>query len=485
MTIPFALCSAPCRARLCTTVIAGLAGLGMAACGSDDDDPMMMNPPTDPPATYTFESRFESGVSSVSYSGQTKRHLLIRAIGDYLANLTDQDFPAPQPGAVVEALDFFYLFKDRGADPADPLDVDVGPLSTRQTTWGDLGSLASLQEKMPEVDAGFTGSVVGWGDDSLAPEEVLRDMFRRVEDLVFARVGGAIPRDPNGVNIPVPFVSAEGHDYRQLILKYLLGAVALSQGADDYLDDDIDGKGLLSDNTRAVENRPYSALEHVWDEGFGYFGAARNYGDYTDDEIASAGGRNGWQGAHDSDGDGRIDLTSELNQGASINAAKRDRGSAATSPTDFTQEAWDAFREGRHLITQADGDLSSADLATLRSLRDTALLAWERAIAATAVHYVNETIADMEAHGTTNYDFLDHAKHWSELKGFMLALQFDVRHSPMTPAQLADIHRLIRTAPVLPTATSTSIEGYRQDLLEARSILGEAFSFSTANLEVW
>ena len=28
-----------------------------------------------------------------------------------------------------------------------------------------------------------------------------------------------------------------------------------------------------------------TALEHAWDEGFGYFGAAINYGAYTDQEL--------------------------------------------------------------------------------------------------------------------------------------------------------------------------------------------------------
>ena len=69
------------------------------------------------------------------------------------------------------------------------------------------------------------------------------------------------------------------------------GAVGFSQGADDYLDDDTEGKGLLADHTAADEGKPYTALEHAWDEGFGYFGGARNYLLYTDEEIAGEGGR--------------------------------------------------------------------------------------------------------------------------------------------------------------------------------------------------
>ena len=53
--------------------------------------------------------------------------------------------------------------------------------------------------------------------------------------------------------------------------KFLLGAVAFSQGADDYLDDDVAGKGLLVFGYIPAEGKKYSALEHAWDEGFGYF----------------------------------------------------------------------------------------------------------------------------------------------------------------------------------------------------------------------
>ena len=106
---------------------------------------------------------------------------------------------------------------------------------------------------------------------------------------------------------------------------------------DDYLDDDTEGKGLLADNTVAVEGKPYTELEHQWDEGFGYWGGAVNYLDYTDDELASEDGRAEYvNGYNDHDGDGAIDLGSEINFGASVNAAKRDRGAADGALTDMS-----------------------------------------------------------------------------------------------------------------------------------------------------
>ena len=51
--------------------------------------------------------------------------------------------------------------------------------------------------------------------------------------------------------------------------------------------------------------------------GFGYFGAARSYDTWTNDEIADI---------MDDDGDGAIDLKHEYSYGHSVNAAKRDEG---------------------------------------------------------------------------------------------------------------------------------------------------------------
>ena len=67
----------------------------------------------------------------------------------------------------------------------------------------------------------------------------------------------------------------------------------------------------------------------------------------------------------------------------------------------------------------------------LQGFRDTALMAWEKSIAATAVHYVNDTLGDYENFGTDSFELRsDLAKHWSELKGFVVSLQFN-RRSPL------------------------------------------------------
>ena len=63
----------------------------------------------------------------------------------------------------------------------------------------------------------------------------------------------------------------------------------------------------------------YTAMEHHWDESFGYFGAARDYNTgYSDDTDRKTDPYN------DSNGDGLIDFKTEYNMGWAVTAAKRD-----------------------------------------------------------------------------------------------------------------------------------------------------------------
>lgn len=470
-----------------------LLALTMTAC---DDDGGGNDGQLEVPSTYTFESRYEPGVSSVSYSGQTMRHVLIMELTAYVGGLNgaiDAGTLAPAEGDVADAL-AYYLSFDSAASGDDPVTLTTTPAHSG-ATWNGISTDKDLFGKLAGNDSSTDwkdwdgGGFQGWSDASIAqhggsidsPQGLVTAFVETLDAAAVARANGTVAQDPDGNDLPV-HVTAEGRDLQQLLQKVLTMAVTFSQTADDYLDDDIDGKGILSPNTRASETAAYTALEHAWDEGFGYFGAARDYADYTDDELAGASGRDGWVGYHDTDGDGTIDLTAEYNFGLSTNAAKRDRGASASAPTDLTAEAFSAFVEGRAIIAAApEGeDLDAATLAALTDARDRAVLAMEKAAAATAVHYINDTLQDMGRFGTDDYAFTDHAKHWSELKGFAIGLQFNPR-SPMN-ADFATFHGLIGDAPVLASATAAEIAQYEQDLVAARDLLQAAYGFAEANM---
>lgn len=495
------------------TFIIGLASILVIGCGDDDggtdastDAPMAdatldatavdasdldASVPDDP--AYAFESRFIDGASGVAYGGQAFRQLLIDRINAFIGGLTDDVDSGTFTTAaqVSSALEFYYRF-DSDSNGSEEHGAELA-LPTLQTTWDDIGA-ANLVDKTAGNDPVTDhrdwngGDFEGWTDASVlgdapigTPTELIEALFATLAANAEARAEGSQPTGPDGEVLPV-YLTEDGLDLQQLIQKTLLMAVAFSQGTDDYLDSDVADKGLLASNDQDGES-PYSTLEHAWDEGFGYFGAPRDMDMYTDDELASAGGRDDWQGLHDTNNDGMIDLASERAYHAAVNAAKRDRGAAEA--TDFTADAFDALVAGRALLAASEGALTTEQMTELEGHRDTIVMAWEMAIAATVVHYINDTLGDMDAFGTDEYSFEDHAKHWSEMKGFAIGLQFNPRSPMHEGTRFVDLHGFIGDRPVLANADAGDISDYQAALLSARDLLRDAYGFSTANAEGW
>ena len=402
----------------------------------------------------------------MSYGGQVFRHVLVGSLKDRMGGMTDRITGGwtPAVGEVTGELDRYFRYTDTWATNDHGLSTTPAP---DQTTLGDFGSTKDLKGKIAGEDADGqhvdwnTAGVVGWGS-GLSPLALVDDWFATVDALAQSWVDGTPPQ-VDGTDVSKVFLDDQGRDYQQLIQKFLLGAVGFSQAADDYLDDDFPGKGLLSDHTARVDGKPYTALEHSWDEAWGYFGAARDYAAYSDDDI-----KNGVN--IDTDNSGGIDISREMNQGHSVNAGKRDRLAAANM--DLTADAWTGFTEGRALLAATAGSaLTVEQQAELTGYRDMAIGAWEKAIAATVVHYINDVLQDMNA---AEYVYANHAKHWGELKGFALSLQFN-RTSKVSDADFGTLQTLIGEGPALPG--DAGFDAYKDDLRSARTILGTSYEF--------
>ena len=440
-------------------------------------------------------SVYGEGYDSVSYSGQVARHLLINELNNYINSGLQADLDAGEfadRNAVYTHLMSYFATTDEAYE----LDLSQRQLTTStlvDPVQATLSAVSSSKKDLNGKIAGndATGQHKDWSADFVAfgdkgtrsPQQEIERLLGLIADNAGQFIAGNTRQNALGQDITSVYLAEDGLDYKQLVQKILLGSVAFSQGADDYLDDDTENKGLLTDHTALVDGKTYTNLEHQYDEGFGYFGAARDYLAYTDDEIAKKGGREDYQGMHDTDSDSMIDFNSEFNFGHSQNAAKRDRGTASgANPTDLTNDAMVAFIAGRKLLGDSAGTaLDEAQMLELQGFRDTALLAWEKSIAATAVHYVNDTLGDYENFGTDSFDYADLAKHWSELKGFVVSLQFS-RFSPLTDEQHEQVNTLIKDAPVL---TAEEVEAYRADLVAARDILRDAYEFDADNAANW
>ncbi|WP_027329452.1 DUF4856 domain-containing protein [Marinimicrobium agarilyticum] len=499
--------------------LAILATVTLTACGgsdNNDDEPPAEEQPgenednddgddgsdsLEVPTTYAFPNADDE--STVSYTGQTKRHILIE---DLTVEMNGLEEDAGQE-SVEARLNFYFRFDSATSDDIttefnarDLGGMDILPEDSGELTYGAIADGKDLIGKIAggdgqgngEADKLIDDDFFGWEDgldtDAL-PVDLVDYYFAALAEQATDGVAPLIETVDGPVPLDTVTVDAHGRDFRQLTQKFLLGAVAFSQGTNDYLQADF--AAMLE---REGDNA-YTEGEHNWDEAFGYFGAARDYGDYTLDEIRNV-------GYMDSNNDDAIDIRSEFNFGNSTNCAKRDAGTADNSnPTDYTTDVFQAFLTGRAILREAAeaGELTEARQAELDEQIEVAALTWEQCVAATVVHYINDTVADLEAVEDGKFQDLAHfkdlAKHWSEMKGFALNLQF----SPVSPFRadadsLADLKEILAAmgdAPVLADGTQAGVdfEGgvdqYVADLLAARALMQDAYGFDTENVENW
>jgi len=465
------------------------ASVMLAACGSssDSDDAPVVNAPT----TYNFTSKVTADEPAVSYSGQATRQLLINDLKALIS--TDDLYDVTQDAAgkaeVLERLNRVYAVGTKevantvnlidenvfdGDVEATPVSISVeAPLVVTQLDYSVLSSDKNLQGKIAGQDNELTNTFVGW-DIDLAEGQTDNDR----PDLLIQTWFEAIATLATDDDEATTYVSAEGLDYQQLIQKLLLGAVTYSQAAEDYLKP---SKGLLAQNSAGDKDgaKDYTALEHQWDEGFGYFGAQRDYNLRTDSDVKAT-------PYQDAVVDSSIDLYAEYSFGHSINAVKRDAGATDTG-IDFSKAVMDAFLNGRQLIQDnfgTDPVEGSGYHKYLALYAQTALNNWENAVAATVIHYINDYTADINSLTNADEDAsaATIAKHWSEMKGFALSLQF----SPVAQISIADltlVHEKMGQAPVL--VAGEEAVAYLAKLAEARDILQAAYGFSGTNVAGW
>ncbi len=463
-------------------------------------------------STYTgFPSAYDTtATDSISYTGQVARHMLILGLVDTMESVTEQG----------DTYDNYKSAMNTWVEGDDSLSVvwtpKGGEALTDAATVGDISTGKNLDGKIAggngegggETSKLIDESMIGWTegmDSTPLPIELVDYWVDKLaleatdgDDLSISTVDG-----PAAVSIDQAQMDAHGRNYRQLIQKFLLGAVTLSQATNDYLQTDF-ANTLDQEGTKA-----YGAGEHDWDEAFGYYGAARNNNDFTDNEAAGKSGRDGWKnGYNDANGDLTIDVRSEYNMGISQNCAKRDRKDVdgdGVGETDLSKEAFDAFVLGRHVISEAtnSGSMSASQEAVVKAQAEIAGKAMEKCVAATVIHYINDTIGDMGSFSDGSFadasNFKDLGKHWSEMVGFALGLQF----SPWSPfraddASLANLNTIYANmghAPVLADgsqagtpATGTAqeaIDAYIAGLQAARTMLQDAYGFDSALVEVW
>ncbi|MGB0213702.1 DUF4856 domain-containing protein, partial [Algiphilus sp.] len=242
--------------------------LALVACGGGSGSLGSDN--VDTPEQYVFDSVFVPGESSVVYREAVCHQTLIVALAGAVRDLQ-------AIGGAAYRSDAIPYFDDTGGEIAQR---DVAAiLGLDAPVPAPAATIGALCEGRALADA-FAGSApaVEHRDWNTAFEGAAGYASARVflEDLV-ARASEQAASGSGALDAP-HYVSPGGIDYAQLIASFLQGAVAYSRGVDGHLGDDVSGSGLRAPFERSGE-APFAVLEHEWDLAFGYFGAARAYGD--------------------------------------------------------------------------------------------------------------------------------------------------------------------------------------------------------------
>ena len=404
----------------------------------NDTDTMTMETPTE----FVFESRFEehAGESSVSYSGQVVRNLLVNDIKSLIASNVG--------GGNTSTINSMMANDDPN------LAIYTGSsLNTLQTKYHDI-STSQLNDRLAAVtsytDPGYGANaqnmITGWIAES---------------EGYSVRPGGL--------------------DLGQMTQKVMWGAIAYWQGTSKYM-----SKIPNDDNTMSDDGDPYTAMEHHWDESFGYFGAARDYNTgYSDDTDRKTDPYN------DSNGDGLIDFKTEYNMGWAVTAAKRDLVDGVSVDYDFTKTIFDAYLEGRTLI------YNQAPLDEILVQRDIILNTWEKVVAAVSIHYINDTMSDLEAliaAGDANLawdnlpesgDGYKYNIHWAEMRAYAHGLIYN-DFKLISDADIATVFGYMGTAPAYNDGSDFSaMQTLHDNLALAKPILQAAYGFSDAHMANW
>ena len=397
--------------------------------------------------------------TSVSYNGQIARH----ALHNSLKKLAAKGSGSTNKQLKAEMLSYFEG-KDKGRVILDP--KTKGSFVIKQSNIDEISTKKNLSDKT------YKGAVTGWPGNMTGPE-VLTFMLEK-----------AASTDKG-------YDPLSGYDYAQLISKFAMGAIFYNQAVDNYLDEKL-AADKAPNNEPYKTGAAYTGKEHVWDEAFGYFGAPANALKLSPQDIYDIAKQKPEAFAKaDANGDGLIDLKTEMTLGHAYYAAGFDK----SGKTYYLHTIVQAFLDGRQLITDAKGKaLTDQQRSYLKTYANTIAENWEKVIAEAVFKYAGSTYKDLqklkasvESNGDASAIFRKYAKHWGELKGFSLALQTGKRNLGETAVKL---NRMIGFSPVLLgntqvsgidakgnylQSTSESLEEYMLHMLKVQKLMIDEF----------
>lgn len=397
--------------------------------------------------------------NSVAYTGQIARQTLEKS----LKKLATKGNGKANPELKAEMM-AYYAGKDADRKIIDP--KTKGDFKIKQTKVIEISKGKNLKGKT------YKGLVSGFPGQMTGPEVVEFWI-----DKASSTKGGYDP--------------ITGYKYEQLISKFLMGAVAYSQAVDNYLDEKLEAN-KNPNNKPYKAGKHYTGKEHVWDEAFGYFGVSAHALKLSAKDVYNIAKKKDFAAA-DYNKDGVVDLKTEMTFGPAYYAAGFDKG----GKTQYTKTIVQAFIDGRKLITSAKGEaLTNAQRTELKAYAQVIKTNWEKVLAEASFKYAGSVYKDLATinaileggNGDIKKAFKTYAKHWGELKGFLLALQTSGQDLGATAVRL---NRLSGFSPVSVTGSQVtgidadgnyisggnkSMTNYMVDMIKIQKVLGDKFA---------
>ncbi|WP_299245033.1 DUF4856 domain-containing protein [uncultured Aquimarina sp.] len=223
----------------------------LSSCSSDDDAAPIVQ--VEAPATYEF---LRDGESTVSFSGQTTRIAMAEVI---ISEFTDNT----STEAIIDAM----FDHQENVDDFEDADLNSSDKSVRSKTAASRDFFSTNATDAAAIKSDFDSWIKGQVDE-VFPNWAITATAGNPGFLQEA--GGGSDR----------YLNANGLEYNQAFAKSLIGALMTDQALNNYLGtavlDEADNVANNNDGVVA-DGKPYTTMEHKWDEAYGYlYGASVN-----------------------------------------------------------------------------------------------------------------------------------------------------------------------------------------------------------------
>lgn len=248
--------------RLNKITLALLPALFVAVTSCSDNDDNSQDSVT-VPSSYTFD---RNGSTTVDYSGQSSRLLMLEEMGNYIKNQGTAN-------SVVDVTTLTNMYANTN-----------NPFSTTELN----SSGKQLRDKTAASKDYFVN--LGGGGSTLEQTSVRNFFTAQFDDANDASQGNNASENVAGKYLDgtsTRLFAANGLEPQQVLLKGMMGACFMDQIVNNYLSLAVLDEGTnREDNTNKVlvSGKNYTNMEHKWDEAYGYVYGAGG-GKYWDSYI--------------------------------------------------------------------------------------------------------------------------------------------------------------------------------------------------------